>query len=214
MGLAPRLVACASCGCYARSAETGCPHCGAPLRSPDGTLAPTQVALLLGFAALTAPFALQSGCGGEVIGTGAGGASGSSTTAETTTVGPATTGPATTGPATTTVTTTISASATATIVSTSTDRGGCDGAGVCGDTSSGCIACAIANNCAYDYDACASDADCVAYADCAYPCVDQPCVDQCNLDHPTGAALYDTLLECVYCYECYVDCDGPAQGCP
>lgn len=171
--------------------------------------------MFLGLAALATPFALQTGCGGEVIGTGVGGASGTSTT-DSTTVGPSTTGPSTTttGPATATVTTTISAYATSATVSTSTGPMACDGSGDCGDSMFGCIGCALSRGCADEYDACATDADCVAYAECTAACPDPACVDQCAVDHPGGAMLYDALAQCVYCDECYVDCDGPAQGCP
>ena len=37
-----RFIACPSCGCHAKPAEVQCPHCGARLRSSDGSVAQPQ----------------------------------------------------------------------------------------------------------------------------------------------------------------------------
>ena len=42
------LIACPSCHLHTRAHERDCPHCGAPLRTPTGRVAPTSVALLMG----------------------------------------------------------------------------------------------------------------------------------------------------------------------
>ncbi len=42
------LIACPSCHLHTRAHERDCPHCGAPLRTPGGRVAPTSVAVLMG----------------------------------------------------------------------------------------------------------------------------------------------------------------------
>ena len=85
-----RLIACPSCACHIRPTESRCPHCDAVVRQPDGTIARTAAAVLLGLSTAVA------GCGGEVAqpvygtpttggsgGTGTGGSTSTSTTAGT-----------------------------------------------------------------------------------------------------------------------------------
>jgi hypothetical protein len=83
MFLPRRLVPCSSCGCHARSSEARCLACGAQLRAPDGAVARSVGATLLGLAALALPSTI--GCGGDTVSqpppdpTGNGGASVSTT---------------------------------------------------------------------------------------------------------------------------------------
>ncbi len=206
----PRLVACSSCGCHALASEARCPHCDAPLRRPDGTFAATKVAVFLGIAAVAAPLA----CSGTVTspsGTSGGGDGGGSGTGGGTTNN--TTASVTTSTTTTVTTSTISAYATG-VTTTSSSSGRCDNSGDCGDSTTGCIACAISYKCSDAYDACALDQGCVDFANCAGACADQTCYDQCVTDNPEGADLYNALLSCIFCDECFNDCDGALNGCP
>ena len=43
-----KMIVCPSCHLHARAHERECPHCGAPMRSPAGRVAPTSVAVLMG----------------------------------------------------------------------------------------------------------------------------------------------------------------------
>lgn len=62
-------ISCGSCGCASKSTEERCPHCGAVLRSSDGSIPRTAAAVVLGLAASIA------GCGDDT-GTGGGGEGG------------------------------------------------------------------------------------------------------------------------------------------
>ncbi len=206
----PRLVACASCGCHALAAEARCTHCDAPLRRPDGSFEVTKVALFLGIAALAAPLA----CSGSASSSGGGGGGGDG--------GGSTTGGGTSNNTTASVTTSTTNAVTSSTVSTyatsvtttSTSSGTCDSGGDCGDSSFGCIACALSTLCADVYDACASEQLCIDFSTCSNACADQACYDQCVADNPLGADLYDALLNCILCEACYFDCDGASAGCP
>jgi hypothetical protein len=46
-------VSCPACACPAKTNETECPSCGTKLRSADGTIARTAIAVLLGITAAT-----------------------------------------------------------------------------------------------------------------------------------------------------------------
>jgi hypothetical protein len=89
----------------------------------------------------------------------------------------------------------------------------CDQQGLCGDQSSGCIGCALDGACADEYSACLASNPCLSFVQCIGPCADQACVGACAQQFPQGAQVYDTLLDCVICGECPVDCDGPGAGC-
>ena len=97
--------------------------------------------------------------------------------------------------------------------SSSTGSTGCDYSGYCGDSSSGCLGCALAGNCVDEYDSCASTQDCIDFSDCASACSDQSCYDDCASAYSYGASIYNDLLVCVFCNECYSDCDGASSGC-
>ena len=91
----------------------------------------------------------------------------------------------------------------------------CDYSGQCGDSMSGCIACALEGDCADELAACSNDSDCNAYVSCIDPCTDQACTAQCATDHPTGEMLYNNLEVCTVCVQCSVDCaDSPSPNCP
>ncbi len=123
--------------------------------------------------------------------------------------------PGTGGSGSTTSTTTTSNpwTTSTTATSTSTD---CDDSGSCGDMISGCIECALLNNCAAEMAACEYDAggDCMEYMSCIDPCEDQACRDQCKVEHPEGFELYKAMVICVICEECPIDCDAVGSGCP
>lgn len=50
----PPFVACPSCTCPAKTSESHCPSCGAALRSADGAIARTAIAVVLGLTAAAA----------------------------------------------------------------------------------------------------------------------------------------------------------------
>lgn len=52
--MSSKLVACPSCSCHALPDETECPHCGAALRLPDGTVPRTALAALMGLSTMVA----------------------------------------------------------------------------------------------------------------------------------------------------------------
>lgn len=54
-------VACPSCACPAKTTESECPTCGAKLRGPDGGIARTAIAALLGLTAATGLVACSGG---------------------------------------------------------------------------------------------------------------------------------------------------------
>jgi hypothetical protein len=91
----------------------------------------------------------------------------------------------------------------------------CDASGVCGDgTEPGtCITCALEGDCLDELEACQSVQDCYEYSMCINACVDQACYDICAMQFPLGADIYDDLVYCAVCEECYVSCDGAGSGC-
>jgi hypothetical protein len=90
----------------------------------------------------------------------------------------------------------------------------CDGTGDCGDSSSGCLGCALADACADAYQTCVRDQACIDYSTCLGACQDDVCVEDCAAALPDGAVLYNDLVFCVICEQCYEDCDGAGSGCP
>lgn len=204
----PRLVACASCGCYALATEALCPHCDAPLRKPDGSFEVTKVATFLGIAALAIPLA----CSSSASSSGAGGEGGDGTTG----TGGSATSNSTASTVTSSTTTTVPTSTTSTYAAgiTTSSSGSCDNSGDCGDSTTGCIVCSLGGNCSDVYEACVYEQDCVDYSGCINACGDQACKDQCAAAHPTGVDIYTTLLVCILCEECYNDCQGASAGCP
>ena len=83
----------------------------------------------------------------------------------------------------------------------------------CGDTASGCVACALGGDCSDELATCQADQTCVDFANCIDPCMDQTCFDDCTTQFPAGADIYNNILLCVFCDQCFVDCDGASAGC-
>ncbi|MBL8742630.1 MAG: hypothetical protein JNK04_16095 [Myxococcales bacterium] len=54
-------VTCPTCACPAKTTETECPSCGSRLRGPDGGIARTAIAALLGLTAATGLAACSGG---------------------------------------------------------------------------------------------------------------------------------------------------------
>lgn len=54
----PPFIACPSCSCAVKLQEEACPHCGATVRSADGAVARTAIAIVLGLSSVAA----LSGC--------------------------------------------------------------------------------------------------------------------------------------------------------
>lgn len=90
-----------------------------------------------------------------------------------------------------------------------TDAGGTCDEGSCED----CQQCALSDECADEYDDCGADAECVEFANCAAECADQACFEACASAYPNGANMYNELVICVICDECYDTCDGAGAGC-
>jgi hypothetical protein len=108
---------------------------------------------------------------------------------------------------------------------------GCDGTGVCQDADedpfNDCVSCALADACSGQLQACGAEPDCCTPqadgscgADSFVGCInlcdaqDQACFDNCLQTHPTGAQVYNELVFCAICDNCYNDCDGASSGCP
>lgn len=106
-----------------------------------------------------------------------------------------------------------SGSAATTTSASGREPGPCDGGGVCGVSSPGCVGCAVATQCSADFDACAEEPECVAYSDCVAVCAEPGCLEACQSAHPLGVAPHDALVACLYCDACYFDCDGASAGC-
>jgi hypothetical protein len=64
--------------------------------------------------------------------------------------------------------------------------------------------------CANQVAACFNNADCDTFLNCAQGCMFQTCVNQCATDHPTGAALYQGIFDCVCDTACPSQCGGDA----
>lgn len=85
---------------------------------------------------------------------------------------------------------------------------GCDGQGDCNT----CANCSLTNVCAAEVNACTANVDCTDYVDCLSLCQDQPCLDACASQHPTGVTLYMAVAECAFCTACPLDCAIEGQG--
>ncbi|WP_437768624.1 hypothetical protein WMF27_12555 [Sorangium sp. So ce281] len=91
----------------------------------------------------------------------------------------------------------------------------CDNTSVCGDSTSGCVQCALAGNCSAALDACGVSDPCIFYLECTtVTCGLEPeCVAECAETFPAGAALAHAVYSCVYCDECPNDCSGVGYAC-
>lgn len=85
----------------------------------------------------------------------------------------------------------------------------CDNQGDCG----ACTSCAWYGPCeAYAQD-CLGNAECVAIIECYQSC-SFDCNSTCWDPHPQGQADYLKVSICIYCDNCFVDCDSATFGCP
>jgi hypothetical protein len=94
---------------------------------------------------------------------------------------------------------------------TSHSDAGTDGGSACDDKGSctDCVNCTEAEICASEMSACGNDASCQGLAGCLNYCgALQSCQTECYLGNPNGVALYNTMMDCVYCDACPSDCSG------
>ncbi len=84
----------------------------------------------------------------------------------------------------------------------------CDNSGDC----QSCVDCAVQQWCQDEAFACQSNPQCFQFIDCVEDqCNGGPdpgCVDKCAQTYPSGAQLYFTMLTCLLCDACPVDCAG------
>ncbi|WP_437736624.1 MXAN_6577-like cysteine-rich protein [Sorangium sp. So ce1335] len=91
----------------------------------------------------------------------------------------------------------------------------CDGRGVCGDSTEGCVACAFEGNCADELRACTDSEACLEYVSCIRTCRPGAECDACRTGDPESAAIFDAALTCALCNECPLDCAGTDEiACP
>jgi hypothetical protein len=96
------------------------------------------------------------------------------------------------------------------------------GGGSSGSSGSGggsdCASCVLSisvNQCAAEFEACATDAACTEIVACVEQCgVNVDCAQQCAAQHPAGLAAFEPLAACSVCDACPMECDGQAWGCP
>lgn len=77
-----------------------------------------------------------------------------------------------------------------------------------GSGAGNCQQCAnnTANNvCSSQYQACGSSQQCQSYYNCVSQCGSQSCADNCAAQFPSGAQLYDDLVDCA-CMACANEC--------
>ena len=81
----------------------------------------------------------------------------------------------------------------------------CDGKATCNE----CLQCADANPCASVVNNCLNDSACYGVNECVNICgADTTCQNQCLMNNPQGAALFNAAQDCRYCDECPGDCAG------
>jgi hypothetical protein len=90
----------------------------------------------------------------------------------------------------------------------------CDGSDVCGDSTSGCIECALESTCGDERLACTDTLRCREYVSCILTCSTPGCTSGCAATYPDGAMLYDAILACLYCDVCPTDCASVDYVCP
>jgi hypothetical protein len=86
---------------------------------------------------------------------------------------------------------------------------------VCGDATSGCVACAEAHRCRSALNDCNTSIECGQYGQCIEKCAqgDDACTADCAASFPYGSSRYQELLDCVICKLCPVRCDASSSGC-
>ncbi|WP_437819803.1 latent transforming growth factor beta-binding protein [Sorangium sp. So ce1078] len=82
----------------------------------------------------------------------------------------------------------------------------CDDIAVCGNDTSGCIACANEGSCADELQACTISDDCFFLTQCMVTCASDACVDECLDAYPDGLETYYNYDTCVNCEQCYYSC--------
>ena len=85
----------------------------------------------------------------------------------------------------------------------------CDNQGDCG----ACTSCAWYGPCDAYAEDCLGNAECVAIIECYQSC-NFDCNNTCWDPHPQGHADYLAVSICIYCDNCFVDCDSATFGCP
>ncbi|WP_437817857.1 MXAN_6577-like cysteine-rich protein [Sorangium sp. So ce1078] len=90
----------------------------------------------------------------------------------------------------------------------------CDNSGECGDSTSGCVKCAVEGNCADEVEACGDSPACIGFLSCYHTCATDACKADCIEADPASAALVDRYKACIYCSECPNDCSGEGFTCP
>jgi hypothetical protein len=187
-----------------------------------------DVAPLLSFSAMVLAL---SACGGKVVfSDGNGGAGGTGSTTKTTTATTKAVGTTSTPSSTTTLNSTVSTNVGPTTVnvssnvtvgpvvgSSSTGVSTCD-TGEIGNPQSNlcndCVNCAISSTCATEFGTWNSDMDAQAFNACLNQCGNGPgCFNQCKNQHPAGAQVYQSLINCLLCSGCPANCNSPQQ-CP
>lgn len=154
--------------------------------------------------------ATSAGCGGTAVvesGSGGAGATGSTNQAASSSSGIGGTSSVSSGnsSAVTTADTAVSSGFT----STGSGPSNCDGTGNCGDSSVGCLGCAIEGPCADLYNTCASNQECIDFSTCLGGCQQPPdpgCLGTCMMQYPAGGDLYLKLIDCAVCQQCPGDC--------
>lgn len=93
---------------------------------------------------------------------------------------------------------------------------GCD-TGIPGDPGSfecdNCVGCAINGVCSNVYNGCFSNMQCSSFVGCLESCSDDQCFVACQMQYPQGALFYQSIITCVACDVCPVNCDEQQWGC-
>ena len=90
--------------------------------------------------------------------------------------------------------------------------GGVTGTG--GGTGGGSPSCDAAGACAAVFDTCFNSNDCGDYGTCFEACAsDAACIALCDQQNPDGKVSYEAYFQCVICDQCKASC-GEAAACP
>lgn len=106
-----------------------------------------------------------------------------------------------------------SGTGTTTSGSASSSSGGgdvCDNQGACFD----CVTCAMEGPCEVYVAKCDGNSECVAILDCYETCNSPDCTTECWIPHPAGQADLMQRNICLYCDNCFNDCNASNVGCP
>jgi len=75
------------------------------------------------------------------------------------------------------------------------------------------VSCAWSGPCGAYAKACLNNPECVAIMTCYETC-DKDCLVNCWLPHPKGQADHNAVSICIYCDNCFNDCNSSQYGCP